>query len=201
MSKIKNFVSAFFLMCLLQFSSSFAANKVYILKSCANYNLLANEERCIVADSDKWECRETNSKMISGNCKIFPMDFAFHIDSLRNPINNTFLGFNDTSVMLFATQYLHKHSKIHSTVFGNVHIREKVDAYPDIYYVVEGCYFDNNYSGYFALYLQQVPGGYPREICYTMLVKLKILGSSAPDDEAREHLFQEAFHLIHPLYS
>jgi len=161
--------------------SAFATNEVYVLGGL-NYG------SGIVADSTEWECSYGIGKScIVGFSKKFPMSFTYHVDVVH--------VFNKENVMTFAEDYLKNLAQKSSTVFSSVSLEKEGDAY----YIIDGAYFNNSYSGGFALYVQNIP---TTRTCYVMFIELKeSVRGDLLDDETRNNLYQEAIDLITPLYS
>lgn len=169
-------------------SSALAANKVYVIPDGPVYGLGADAERCIVADTNEWECFTSNKYTINGRSKKAPITFMFNIYESKGAIQN----FNDTIAMDCAKSYLYSRAKIKSSVFSSVHLKEIGKTY----YIIEGEYFNNDSSGGFALYIHPIVSN----MCYVMHVEIGD-NFEVLDEYTKDNLYNEAFDLIMPLYS
>lgn len=163
-------------------SQAYAANKVYVLEDGAIYGLGADREFCIVADSAKWTCSVSKKYTITGLSKY--LSFTFKIYTHNVEVNN------EQIAMIVAKNYLYSYAKVKSSVFSSVSLKEKGKTY----FVVDGVYFDNDFSGEFCLYIQPIKG---TSMSYVMFVQHGPL----LNDQIKNNLYQEAFGLITPLYS
>lgn len=190
-----------FLICIFQCNSVFASNKIYILKSCADYGLRGAEEMCIVADTNEWECKANGNNMITGNSRPILTSFIFHIDSFQDFYYHKTHEVNKKMIMLAVEKYLVNYARITNTVFSSVFIKEINNGC----YIVNGSYFDNSSSGTFALKVEKIrfnDNSPMQGTSYVMLVMIREnLRAHSFDDETRENLYQETFNLITHLCS
>lgn len=188
MKKLSLLMAGLLLMC----GQAYGANKVYPLGLGYTHGIVADSEdwTCTVAtatsQSDEWLGR--GLPYIKGKAKSLPIEFYFFSSRLGQDSQSNSSIFNSTWASQHIKSMLLECAYKTNTVFNISNF--KGEARP---LVVEGAYFDNTASGFFAFYVQPYS-------TKSLVMFIKIQGGLL-DEQTRENLCKKAFALITPLVS
>lgn len=174
MKKLHYLIAALILIC----CSAYSANRVYILER-EKYGIVANDIDwiCTIEKSDPNIDSWLSGYYIKGKSKKLPIEFYFFHYGMS-------VEAEDIKYLLLQRAYEA------NSVFSNVRIRDDLQK-P---FVCDGEYFDNNSSGFFAIFILPDKVKYNSRIAMFVSVQDILLS-----EQTRENLYQKAFALITPL--